>query len=295
MFRSPSLAALLLGLLSCLLATTGHAQFLTNIKLNKGTYLTFEGVEATVTLVNRSGADVVMGGPSGMPWMTFSVTDPTGREIPSLRLASDQPFVLKGGATIARKVILSDLYAFSQYGNYFVSASVYHPPSQRYYASNRTHALFTDAKMFWEQAFGVPTGQPGAGQIRRYTLSTLRDQDRIHLYVRLIDQATNSKLVTFSLGTCIMIIDPQVTVDTMNNLHVLFMTVPKIYAHIVINPQGRIERRNYHREIETNRPRLIVQTDGAIAVAGGVPYDPSAAPQENRPPGRSISEKPPGL
>ncbi len=292
-FRIPLLRVLALGLV-ILAACPARAQFMTNLALNKTTFLTYEPVEATVTISNRSGSDVVMGGPNGQAWLAFDVTDPSGTRIPALQLRTDETIVFKAGATISRKVMVSDYYSFSEYGSYGIIASVYHPPSQQYYASNRVRAAFTEVKPFWEQSYGVPLGLPGAGQIRRYALSLLRDTEHTYLYVRVLDDKTSLKLSTYSLGTCIMVADPQVTLDSNNKLHILFMAQPHIYAHATIDTQGRLEKVTYHKEVQTNRPRLVVEKDQSIGVAGGEFMDPSAtAPAAPR--ARSIKDKPPGL
>lgn len=296
MIRVPSIHSLLLCLVACLFASATQAQFQTNVKLNKETYLIYEGIEATVTITNRSGADVVMGGPRGGPWLGFNITDPKGYQVPTIGIDGAEPIIFKSGTTISRKVILSKQYSFSDYGNYFIAATVYHAPSQQYYSSNRARANFTGAKPFWQQSFGVPLGLPGAGQVRRYTLASMRDTDRTYLYVRVLDDRSGSNISTFSLGTAIMVTDPQVTIDRENKMHVLFMTVPRIYAHVVVDTQGRVFRRNYHRETDAERPQLAVQPDGGIVVAGGYPFDPAIeVEQEKIIKGRSIGEKPPGL
>jgi hypothetical protein len=271
-----------------------QAQFMTNIKLNKDNYMTYEPVEATITISNRSGGDVVMGGPNGLSWLTFEVVNPNGSPVPSIGLRSEEALVFKSGDTLSRKVLISNSYPFSEYGNYVISASVYHPPSQQYYGSNKVRASFSDAKPFWEQSFGVPVGLPGAGQIRRYAISTMRDLDRTYLYVRLIEEQTKLKLATFCLGTCVMVADPQISVDKANKLHVLFMAAPHIYAHVTVDTSGKIVKRHYYKEIETNRPQLYVQADQEIGVQGGDVYDPTAA-ADPKPKGRSVGEKPPGL
>lgn len=283
----------------CALGTTARAQFMTNVTLNKSTYLTYEAVEATVTISNRSGGDVVMGGPNGQAWLVFEVIDPNGDRVPQLRVPSDDTIVFKSGTSISRKILVSDYHTFSEYGSYSISASVYHPPSQQYFSSNRARATFTDTRPFWgkDNPFGVPLGLPGAGQIRHYELSILRDTERTYLYVRLLDDKTGIKLATFSLGICIMVADPQILLDSNNMLHVLFMAAPQIYAHVIIDTQGRLAKRLYYREIKTNRPQLTVQPDQSIVIQGGEPYDPvaAAAGGSEAPKGRSIGAKPPGL
>lgn len=292
--------ALLFLLITGLLFATGntalHAQYQTIVTLNKATYLTYEAVEATVTISNRSGSDIVMGGPNGQSWLAFEVMAPSGNAVPAMQTRADDNVIFKSGATISQKVLISNFYTFSEYGTYAVTASVYHPPSQQYYGSNRARAVFTDAKPFWEQSYGVPSDQPNAGQIRRYTLSTLRDTERTWLYVRVLEDKTNLKVNTFSLGTCILVADPQITVDSANKLHVLFMAAPHIYAHVTIDTQGRLEKRRYYKEVETNRPKLVVQADQSIDVGGGEPYDPTApAAGTGKSKARSVSERPPGL
>jgi hypothetical protein len=268
---------------------------MTNVALDKPSYLTFEPVEATVTIQNKSGSDVVMGGPNGQAWLSFDVVDPNGNSVPPVRLRTDETIVFKAGTTLKRTVRLSDYLPFSEYGSYGVIASVYHPPSQQYYASNRVRVGATDVKPFWEQSYGVPLGLPGAGQIRRYALCLLRDTEHTNLYVRMLDDKTNIKLSTFCLGTCIMVADPQVTIDSANMLHVLFMARPQIYAHAVVNTQGRLEKTpTFHKESPASRPQLVVQKDQSIAVLGGTDYDPTAAAVAPTK-ARSIKDKPPGL
>jgi hypothetical protein len=277
-------------------AGMARAQFETGIQLNKEFYLTHEGVEATVTVTNRSGADVVMGGPNGSAWLSFEITDPQGRSLPPMNFRTEEEMVFKTGATITRKVALGENFSFSDPGAYGIIANVYHPLSQQYYASNRAKANFMDAHPFLEKVFGVPTGQPGAGQIRKYTLCLLRNLDRMQLYVRIVDEHSSLVLATVSLGNCIMVTDPQVGLDKENRLHMLFMVAPHIYAHVGMDTQGQVFKRLYYSEVGSNRPQLSVQQDQTIGVNGGQTYDPGSATAEGvRPPGRSVKAKPPGL
>jgi hypothetical protein len=277
------------------LPAAAHAQYGVEVKLNKATYATYEGVEATLDINNRSGSDIVLGGPSDSQWLAFDITDPAGNQVPPLRVRSQESIVFKSGTTLSKKIVLSDYYSFSDYGNYTVVASVYHPASQQYYASNRAHAAFTEPSTLGKPiSFGVPAGLPGAGKIRNYSLALMRDLERTYLYVRLLEDKTNLKLATFSLGTVIMINDPQVTMDKENRLHILFMAAPHIYSHVIVDTQGRIAKREYFQEIQTDRPQLTVAANDTIAVRGGSPYDPAAKPPEKLK-GRSIGQKPPGL
>jgi hypothetical protein len=252
-------------------------------------------VIATVTVTNRSGSDVVMGGPNGTAWLSFEITDPQGRSLPPMNFRSEEQLVFKAGASITRKVQLGENFSFSDPGTYGVTANVYHPPTQQYYKSNRVKANFVDVHPFLEKVYGVPMGQPDAGQVRRYALCLLRNLDHMELYVRIIEDKANITLTTIGLGNCIMVADPQVGVDPDNRLHVLFMAAPHIYAHIGIDTQGVVFRRLYYREMDSNRPALNVQSDRSIGVTGGVVYEPPTGTENTRPAGRSVKERPPGL
>ena len=49
------------------------SQLIVDMKLKKTNYLAYEPMEASVTVYNRAGNDIVLGGPKGRGWMTFDV------------------------------------------------------------------------------------------------------------------------------------------------------------------------------------------------------------------------------
>lgn len=270
------------------------AQFATSLMLDKTSFLSLEPMQATVSISNRSGADVIMSGPNQANWITFNITDSAGRSLTPIAAAPEQPFVFKAGSTVAKKILISDSYSFSDVGSYAVSATVYHPPTQQFYASNRVRFTVTDAKPFWEQPVGVPEGYANAGRIHRYALIKFTDLEKAFLYLRLIDDRSNLNLMTYQLGPLAVSLDPQVQLDPENKLHVMFLAAPKIFAHAVVAPDGKLKLREYFKEGESNRPALVVSAEGSVQVQGGQTFDPFAPPPP-KPKSRSISEKPPGL
>lgn len=270
------------------------AQFAAGLRLDKTNYLALEQVTATVTVSNRSGADVVMSGSSQGNWLAFEVTDGTGRTLTPIAMPQEKTFLFKAGTTIEEKVVLSERYALGELGTYGVTATVYHPPTRQFYASNRTRLNVLDAKPFWETQIGVPAGYRNAGRIHRYSLSIFRDVDRTSIYVRVTDERSGEKLVAYPLGPVSSAIDPQANVDNENKLHVMFLAVPRTYCHAVILPDGKLAKREYHKELDNSRPVLIANQDGTFAVQGGELYDPSAPPPP-KPKVRGASERPPGL
>ena len=273
---------------------SAHAQFQVALDLGRKTYVSAEPITATVTVTNRSGADVVLGGPSGRKWLTFTLRDSSDRALSPLDLESEDPIILKAGATTRKKMRILDTHAVEETGNYAATASVYHPASGQYYISNRTHFTVTDLRPFGQpMMFGVPEGYPEAGRVRRYVLMINRELDSSTMYFRLEDDATNSKLMTYPLGPITLAREPLVTMDRLNQLHVLFMTNRDNYTYAVLQPDGKPKSIRIIKDVKESHPQLFLTSTNDVVLKGGEIQDPNA-PKEV-PKGRSISERPPGL
>ena len=293
--KSPSIiAAACILAITWLAHTSASAQFATSLVLPKTNYLSYEPIPGTVTITNRSGGDIVMTGRGESNWLSFDVTDGTGRSLPSIGIAQEKPFIFKAGSSIAEKVMLSSHYSLTDLGSYAVTATIFHPPTQQYYTSNRVRFNVMDAKAFWEQPIGVPAGYPEAGRIRRYALVNFRDVDRSNLYFRLLDDKSKQTLATFELGPVSISTEPQPILDHENTLHVLFLALPKLHCYSILSPDGKLKKREYYKTVEENRPSLVSAPDGSVSVRGGVYFDPQA-PEPAKKNSRPISERPPGL
>jgi hypothetical protein len=278
-----------------LLCLTGaaHAQFAVNVSLPRTNFLVLEAIPATVTLTNRSGSEVVLGGPGRASWLSFQMTDSQGHELAPLDVDASDMVQIPPGGTIQRKIVVTDAYAPTELGNYGLMARVRHTPTGQYYGSNRVRFNITDAKPLWEQSFGVPEGFRGAGSARRYGILLFIDIGSTSLYFRMTDERSGIRLQTYRLGPVSMAHDPQITIDSQNQLQVLFLAQPNVYAHCVVRPDGSLKSRMYYRDESGNRPRLVQEASGETRVEGGVAYDPAAAPASQ--PARKASERPPGL
>ena len=278
------------------LALTAQAQFQVGLTLPRTNFLALEAIPATVTITNRSGAEVVLGGPGRSSWLSFEMTDRTGLPLSPIDVSGADLAQIPAGGTIQRKIIVSDAYAPTEIGNYGLTARVAHEPSGQFYTSTRARFNINDNKPMWEQTYGVPEGFKGAGTARRYAVILFNDLNTMSLYVRLIDDKSNLRLQTFRLGPITMAHDPQITLDRENNLQVLFLAQPHIYTHCVIAPDGALKKRSYYREENGNRPQLSINTEGNAQIQGGEFFDPSKPPPKlpsNT--GRNVSDKPPGL
>jgi hypothetical protein len=274
-----------------------HAQYLINLKLDKNTYLAQEPVLATVTVTNRSGADAILGGTKDERWLSFDVTSPTGIPMPPLAATSSEPMIFPAGQTLTRQFYITETHAFEEQGNYGVKATAYHGGSGQYYESNRCRVEIIDVKPFMPpMTFGVPQGFPEAGRSRDYVLLMFRDMERSYMYVRLVDKPTKTNLKTYKLGTLSLQREPQVTVDNKNQLHVMFLTTPDLYAYFIIQPDGKTQSKQIIKETAESRPKLFLTSSNEVILRGGFPYDPEAEKvkaQADKP--RSISQRPPGL
>lgn len=278
-----------------------QAQYEVALQLDRTVpYMSQEPMTAIVTITNRSGSDVVLGGPKGKAWMIFNVKDSLDRSISPLQATSDEAIPFPAGERISRKIRITDTHSITELGTYSITVSIYHPPSGEYYGSNRVRFVVTDEKPHPPTpiTFGVPEGFDGAGRKRQYVLMVHRDLERSYLYFRLLDERSKQKLVTFSLGPVTVVRQPQATLDRSNNFHVLFQARPDQSTYCVISPDGKLKSVEYFRDLEGSRPQLFLTRENHVVASGGLKFDPDqerAAADAASSRVRSVSERPPGL
>lgn len=298
-----------LGLIALLLLALGAAgelrgQYGVSLKLPRLNFVAGEPILASVTIANRSGADVFLDAPGEARWLSFNIVNTDGRTFPPLDVQGEKPFILKAGATVARKIPITNSFALSEIGTYAMTASVYHPASGQYFESNRAHFTVMDASPYWNRSVGVPEGSKYAGRIHDVAILVHRDTDITALYARITDDRSRLPILTYQLGPVSLVIEPQITIDPKNQVHVFFLASPKIFCYAIIAPDGELKKRLYYREIEGDRPAMVTTTGGEVAVQGGYYYDPAAAAEAGNTtpqglptsgPGRGVSDRPPGL
>lgn len=272
-----------------LLASSAVAQYATNLTLPKNNFLQGEPLVATLTITNRSGADVIVGGKGSRPWIQFQFEDGQGRQLSPVQIGSAEPFTLKAGGTTKHTVQIEGQSSTGQLGTFYTTAHIFHPISGQYYATARARVNVTDAKPMFDDGFGVPAGFPQAGRARRYHAIVFRDIDSISLYARVVDDRTKEPLVTQPLGPIITSIQPRIQIDAKNFLHLLFVVQPTLFCHTVVKPDGSIAKREYYRDRDGSRPTLVMTGTGA-EVVGGENFDPAKAPKTKG--FRKTSERP---
>jgi hypothetical protein len=285
-------------LLSFLLFSTlaAHAQFDVSMRLPRTNFMALEAIQASVTITNRTGSEAVLGGPGRASWLSFEMITSEGVSLAIMDASGAEITQIPAGGTIQRRVTVTNGYAPSEVGNYALYARVLDSRTGDYYASNRHRFTVVDAKAMWEQSFGVPPGFKNAGRTQRYSLSVFRDIETTSLYFRLIDDKSGERLKTFRLGPLSMVHDPQITIDSKNQLQVLFMAQPHLFAYATITPDGTLKKLAYYEESGGDRPWMSRLESGDILISGGKYFDPSAPEvPKAKSGGKPVSQKPPGL
>ena len=276
------------------LAKESNAQLIVSMNLSKTNYITYEPIVATVTVYNRAGNDIVLGGPKGRGWMSFDVYRDGQLLSPRSVDGGFETMLLKAGRSVTKKVDINRLYPVSDYGSYTINASVYFPQRRSYFSSKKSRINVTDARAFWKQSFGFSQGRNKLASFRQFSLHEHRESANSALYFRLRETKGTKVYCTFSLGRFINVRKPQATIDAQNRLHVMHMISPRIYSHARVSPEGAFLGNEYFRETADTRPSLVIDEGGTVKVVGGIAYDPNKPPEAEQQP-RSASELPPGL
>lgn len=278
------------GLGVAALASTLTAQIEVTAQMSKSDYVANEPVLVTITLTNRAGRDIFLHGDSRKSWLDFILKNERGRPLSTFQGSPGFKAVnVPAGRSVSRTVDLSKSYRVSTLGRYGGYATVLLPGDrERIYTSNRIHFNVTNARVLYSQTVGVPS----ANTTREYKLMTFSDGKKSQLYVEVIDGRTGRAQRTFSLGESLTFRKPEATVDGANNMHILFLSSPTVYAHVRVNPEGSLLGRDFYKRGATGDPRLMTFANGEVRTAGGVPHDPQAEPAR-RGQVRRLSERPP--
>ena len=249
-----------------------NAQLIVNMNLPKTNYLSYEPMVATVTVYNRAGNDVVLGGPKGRGWMSFDVYRDGQLLSPRSFDGGFETMLLKAGRSVTKKVDINRLYPVADYGSYTINASVYFPPRRSYFSSKKRRVNVTDARAFWKQSFGFSQDRNELASFRQFSLHEHRESANSALYVRLRETKGTKVYCTFSLGRFINVRKPQATIDAQNRLHVMHMISPRIYSHARVSPEGAFLGNEYFRETTETRPSLVIDA-GCLLYTSPSPRD----------------------
>ncbi len=271
-------------LISCFAVPgVSHGQLVVDLKLKKKTYVSHEAMNAEVHVYNRSGRDLVLGGPGGSSWLQFQVLDYDGNLIsPGSRRVHEEPVILPSGGKILRSIDLAGFYPIYGYGIYRVRASVFFPPMDKFFDSRKVSVSVADGKKIWQEVAGPPPGFQGPQGYRRFALLSYRGRDNTELYVRVSDERTGAVYATYSLGPVILFHEPQAAIDEQGRLNVLYLGAPQTYAHSVVTFEGNFLRRDIYKAAGYSRPSLTMAQGGIVQVRGGRKHDEKKVEERRR-------------
>jgi len=251
-------------------------------------------VVATVSVTNQAGRDITLTDSSQYQWFGFRISGEGDRMIPPRSLDYHLPaLTVKAGETVKRSVDLSELYEIGETGSYRVQASIYFDGLDKFFTSRPTHIEVNEGRLLWRKVAGVPEGQPGAGQMRVFSLLTSQLGESNTLYVRVAGQDDGMIYCTFPIGRLLDSVEPQAEFDSANNLYILHLVGMRAYVLTKVTPAGEFGGQTNYSAPKT-RPTLRRTADGTLQIVGG---RREASVAQNQIPAEppKLSDRPPGF
>jgi hypothetical protein len=233
-------------------------------------FLPGEAMEVAVRITNRSGQPLHLGAEED--WLTFSIDSRDGVVVPKL---ADPPvageFVLESSKVAIKRVDLAPYFSLTMPGRYQILATAHITDWKRDVTSFPKPFDLIEGSKLWEQEVGMPKSSPDTNavpEVRRFILHQANYlKGQLRLYLRVTD-AVGRAIKVFPVGPMVSFSRPEPQVDRFSNLHLLYQNLPHSYSYTVCDLNGDITiRRTY--DYVTTRPRLRVNDDGEITVAGG--------------------------
>jgi len=265
--------------------TAARAQVVVEVTLEQEQFLPGETLPVAVRISNRSGRTLHLG--ESPDWLTFSVQ---ARDSTHVTQNGDVPvlgaFTLDSSKVATKRVELGPYFPLPRAGRYNVTATVRIKDWDGVAASPQKVFDIIPGTKVWSQEFGVPPGsatnQPP--ELRNFALlqaNYLRSE--LRLYFRLTDATDTRVMKLFPLGQIVSFARPEAEVDSQSRLHVLHQNGAHTSLYTVLTSNGDTAVRRIY-DYGKVRPRLQVDREGKISVAGGVHRPTNAdipAPEKN--------------
>lgn len=250
------------------------AQVTVDVTIGQEQFLPGEELVAAVHVTNHSGQALRLG--EGEDWLKFSIESRDGGIVGK---HADPPvagrFVLESSRKATKRVDLAPYFALNRPGRFDIIATVRLKGWDREIQSPPRHFDIIEGTKLWEQEIGVPTAQNSTNaaappEVRKYILQQARYlRSQLRLYLRVTDVTASRVYRVAAVGPMISFSEPEPQVDKLSNLHVLYQNGPHSFSYTLFNPDGQLlTRRTY--DWTGTRPRLKVDADGNLSVAGGV-------------------------
>jgi len=259
--------ALLAGLISPVCG-----QVAVEVVTDQEQFLPGEALNMAVKVSNRSGQKLSFG--TEPDWLTFAIESRDGLVVPKLGEAPVAgSFDLESAERATKHVDIAPYFQISQPGRYTVTATVRIKEWGRTVTSQPKNFNIMEGAKLWEQEFGVPTA-PGATntipEVRKYVLQQANYlKGKLRLYLRLTDVTGTKVYRVVPIGLILSFSRPEPRIDKFSNLHLLYQNWAHSFSYTIFSPDGEIVDRQTYDYTDT-RPRLQVDEEGRISVAGGL-------------------------
>ncbi len=250
------------------LSVVARGQVTVEVALDQESYLPHERCLAEIRITNFSGRTLKFS--AAADWFDLTVESYDGYFVERLApVPPAEPLEIPNAARGIRRVDLAPAFDLSKPGRYFAIASVRVPEINQDVTSSRDAFNIMSGVKLWEQAFGVPGGDPGKPPaVRRYALLQTNDRKRLALYARVTNEQESRVLRVFPLGRLLSFSKPEAQVDRLGKLHALFQTGAKQYTYCVVDCDGSLMVRRMY-QISDTHPGLRLAEGGKIKVVGG--------------------------
>jgi hypothetical protein len=250
-------------------AAAASAQVKVEVLMDRDQYLPNESIPVRVRIINDSGETLKFGQDK---WLTYSVEARDGFIVQKgLEVKIPQNFEVPSSDMATTHADLAPSFDLSKEGRYALTVTAHLSQWDRNVTSPPRNFDIVPGVTVWDQTFGVP-GTGGNGnepEIRKYILQQATFVTRMHLYLRITDGSESRTIHVASLGPMISFSNPQMRLDKMNQLHLLFQQGAHIYTYFVFNPDGGVVARQTYF-YSTSAPHLKTDEAGNPFIAGGV-------------------------
>ena len=264
----------LFGLLIAIMVApvfTASAQVTANLTLEQDQFLPGEALPVAVHITNQSGQPLHFG--ADPDWLTFSVEAADDFIVVK---NSDPPvqgeFSLDSSQVATKRVDLEPSFDLKRAGHYRIIAIVRIKDWNTEITSQPQGFDIIDGAKLWSQVFGVPlpagvSNRPP--EVRKYTLEEANYlHSQLRMYVQVSDESGATVFKVRAIGPMVSFSQPDVQLDRLSNLHVLYQSGAASFLYSVINPNGDLVSQEIYDYFDA-RPRLRVGNDGSINVLGG--------------------------
>ena len=251
-----------------------NAQLAMKLKMSRSHYLQYETVHAKVTIRNNSGHAIVFGDNKRLQGnLLFKII---GSQSVPVEAIKNRSFPMAGVIIQAGQqkdfiVPVSHLYKLKQCGTFRIYAYVEHNMFEHNYISNEASFEVNKGFTIWKQIVGVPefmlAEKKQKIKNRTYRLAGLLSGSARSYYLVIEDEKRvyNVLFLGDALG------EEKITreVDPLSNLHLMIPISPKIFVHLVIDVNGKIEDESVYKRTKTIPALVRNPKTGKIFVTGG--------------------------